>query len=243
MPALNVQSGERPTRLLNGVYPTHERRVPNGGAGPEPVMTRPDAALLAMARRSLAVGMPLTPELAETLLQDVVITTRQRIVAPGELLTAEYAMGICGPAAAVASEELQGERVPASEVGLHQAIAAFPGNDLTHSFATVRLSDDNLYLIDLTFRQFTPSNTKLNISSMPAEFLYGTPEGAALADALLSRGYVLLDDRVATLYGQALDTKHRPAKYRVEDLRSRTVESAYWPEELTEFFPTSRIVR
>jgi hypothetical protein len=224
------------------VYAGGPGSVPNGGAGPDPTLQRPDPVVVAGAQQALAAGKLLTPEQSQALIQDTVVSTRQRLVQPGQALSADGVNGLCGAASDLVAQGLTDQGVPASDVQLHQVADTFPDAGLRHTFTTVQMPGGGTYLIDPTFRQFTPSNTQVNGAGGPAQFLYGTPQGSTVANELLTKGYVKLDDQTARLYGQAFDPQHRPVAVTVQDIERTPAPSDYDRAELSQFFPESRLV-
>ena len=90
-----------------------------------------------------------------------------------------------------------------------------------------------LYLrcrIDPTFRQFVqPGNDGPANPGAPGRILTETPRGRQIADALLTQGYIKLDDEVAALYGNALSGGRQP-NTSVADLYPATRPSTVDPD-------------
>ncbi len=209
-----------------------------GGAGPEPDLRHPDVAALDDARRAFAAGYRLTPQQADVLLQDTLLWLRWRLVRPNQsiaqALSPDGMWSLCSPTQALAFHRLKLLGIPPGELTVHQVANMFPDVAASHAILIARMPDGHRYLLDPSLRQFFAPNLA---APFIREHFYATPEGTALANTLIARGFVRLDDATATTYARAFRLGAPTPLIRVENLAYPTGQLDFSLEELARRFP------
>jgi hypothetical protein len=166
----------------------------------------PSTARLLQAREALKAGTAQSEDYM-VLLQEAIDAARNRITAEAVVKrgkSAPYseimhnACGIGRDCSAAVLRSLVGETA-APVVSPYQSAEVFGFN--RHAFSIVTFPDGTKFLVDTTFLQFLKSPVrKITIR----EFLSGLEGGNNLAESLLKDGFILLDERTASLYVKSM---------------------------------------
>lgn len=228
--------------------------------GPDPDMSAPDPQEVLNAeislkrvqhenKRSLKTG--LTPARAETLLKYIVHTQRQYLASKFFSSEEEFRTSslkrLCGISAGqskLAGKRLKLEMVP---IAVQLLFIVHQSNSLNHGTAVITLPVERepgkpvneYYLIDTTFRQFfVPDQSSIqlenNIFESPGHKITKSKKGTAIADALLKKGFIQLDEEVARLYTTSFINREPPDLDYLAVLLKPFIRLDFYPDDMAE---------
>jgi hypothetical protein len=179
---------------------------------------------------------------AETILDWVSANARSGIAQNmGLNLETDTLMDTCGIISSIANKTLN------QELGLPTVvvnIGKIGNTEDRHTFLTVTFpiqendtTNDKVYLIDLSYRQFvdppnqaTPNCTK--VEDLPGYWLSRTEDGTQLGTQLLTKGYCQLDETLAKHYVEAFN-RNKPAFKTAEKYLQEITNSNYHHDDFT----------